>query len=63
MNPRNFKKHNNAIIENKEFKELNHNISLLDTWEENADFILNWADNVLIQTDTPNGKALTNLLY
>ncbi|GAA3767428.1 alpha/beta hydrolase [Flavobacterium ginsengiterrae] len=65
LNTRNFKKYkrNNSILDYKEFKGRNHNVLLLDTWKENADFILNWADNVLSDKDYGKGKVLKNSLY
>lgn len=48
------------VYETTEHKECNDTIVLLETWKENADFILNWADNILIQTDTPKDKFLVN---
>ncbi|MBF4519258.1 hypothetical protein IRZ71_23160 [Flavobacterium sp. ANB] len=43
-----------------EFQEPNHNFLLLDAWKENADFIANWVDNVLVDLDFPKRKILTN---
>ncbi|KUJ62276.1 hypothetical protein AR687_09695 [Flavobacteriaceae bacterium CRH] len=44
----------------EEFQEPNQNVMLLETWKENADFIANWVDNVLVDLDFPKGKVLIN---
>lgn len=65
LNTRNFKKyrHNNSVVDYKEFKGDNHNVLLLDSWKENADFILCWIDAVLPVSKYTIGKVLTNTLH
>lgn len=65
LNTRNFKKYkrNGSVIDYKEFKGHNHNVLLLETWKESADFILCWIDAVLPIPKYTIGKVLSNTNY
>ncbi|RUT69538.1 alpha/beta hydrolase [Flavobacterium cupreum] len=62
---RNFNKYrrNGSVIDYKEFKGTNHNVLLLDSWKENADYILCWIDAVLPDPKYTVGKVLSNTIY
>jgi pimeloyl-ACP methyl ester carboxylesterase len=65
LNTRNFKKYkrNGSVIDYKEFKGHNHNVLLLETWKESADFIFSWIDAVLPVRKYTIGKVLSNMNY
>lgn len=64
LNTRNYKKYkrNSSIIDYKEFQGRNHNVLLLSTWKENADYILKWLDAVNESTGFTKGRVLSNTI-
>jgi len=64
LTKRNFKKYkkNDSILEYKEFQGRNHHILGLPTWEEDANYILDWIQKVDKQTKMRKSHLIANLL-